>query len=88
MTTRVMVSFPEEFLSQIDRIAREENRSRSELLREAMRLYMSRREQRLPPGDIPAIQQAVAMQNKLAKISAGRDEDSTQDIRAWREARR
>lgn len=43
MTSKVMVSFPDEFLSEIDRIADEEHRSRSELLREAMRLYMSNR---------------------------------------------
>jgi len=38
-----MVSFPDEFLFEIDRIADEEHRSRSELLREAMRLYISNR---------------------------------------------
>ena len=43
MTSKVMVSFPDEFLSEIDRIAGEEHRSRSELLREAVRLYMSNR---------------------------------------------
>ncbi len=43
MTSKVMVSFPDEFLSEIDRIADEEHRSRSELLREAMRLYMLNR---------------------------------------------
>lgn len=41
MTSKVMVSFPDEFLSEVDRIATEEHRSRSELLREAMRLYMA-----------------------------------------------
>lgn len=44
MTSKVMVSFPDEFLVEIDRIASEEHRSRSELLREAMRLYMERRQ--------------------------------------------
>jgi len=44
--TKVLVSFPDEFLAEVDRIAREEQRSRSELLREAARLYMVRRSSR------------------------------------------
>jgi predicted nucleotidyltransferase len=40
---KVLVSFPDEFLAEVDRIAGEEQRSRSELLREAMRIYMERR---------------------------------------------
>ena len=43
MTTKVTVSFPDEFLAEVDRVAAEEQRSRSELLREAMRLYMRTR---------------------------------------------
>jgi uncharacterized protein len=47
MATKVMVSFPGEFLAEVDRLAQEEHRSRSELIREALRLYMS---QRSEPG--------------------------------------
>lgn len=35
-----MVSFPDESLAKVDRIARQERRSRSELQREAMCLYI------------------------------------------------
>ena len=35
MAAKVTVSFPEEFLAEVDRIAAKEHRSRSELLREA-----------------------------------------------------
>lgn len=41
MTSKVMVSFPDDFLNDVDRIAAAEHRTRSELLREAMRLYMA-----------------------------------------------
>jgi predicted nucleotidyltransferase len=44
---KVLVSFPDEFLAEVDRIAGEEQRSRSELLREAARLYMERRSSRV-----------------------------------------
>lgn len=45
MSTRtVNISFQDELLREIDRVAKQESRSRSELLREASRLYIERRE--------------------------------------------
>ncbi len=37
---RVLISMPEEFLSKIDEVADDEQRSRSELIREALRVYI------------------------------------------------
>lgn len=37
---RVLVSMPEEFLNRIDEVAGNESRSRSELIREALRTYI------------------------------------------------
>ena len=37
---RVLISMPEEFLGKIDEVAELENRSRSELIREALRTYI------------------------------------------------
>lgn len=37
---RVLISMPEEFLDRIDQVAEGENRTRSELIREALRSYM------------------------------------------------
>lgn len=39
---RVLISMPEKFLSQIDTVAEDENRTRSELIREALRTYINR----------------------------------------------
>ena len=39
---RVLISMPEEFLDKIDQVAEGENRTRSELIREALRTYMYR----------------------------------------------
>lgn len=39
---RVLISMPEQFLSQIDNVAQGENRTRSELIREALRTYINR----------------------------------------------
>ncbi|OGI04501.1 MAG: hypothetical protein A2Y25_06090 [Candidatus Melainabacteria bacterium GWF2_37_15] len=40
---RVLISMPDEFLSKIDGVALDEQRSRSELIREALRTYVNRR---------------------------------------------
>jgi len=42
-TSTVNISFPKELLDQIDETARKESRSRSELLREAARIYIDRK---------------------------------------------
>mgnify|MGYP003571600700 CR=1 FL=1 len=39
---RVLISMPEQFLTQIDDVAQGENRTRSELIREALRTYINR----------------------------------------------
>lgn len=39
---RVLISMPEKFLDEIDTVAGTENRSRSELIREALRTYIHR----------------------------------------------
>jgi len=47
---RVLISMPETFLKNIDEVADNENRTRSELIREALRTYIHRnkiRENRL-----------------------------------------
>ncbi len=43
---RVLISMPERFLSEIDEVAGSENRTRSELIREALRTYMHRNQVR------------------------------------------
>lgn len=42
-TSTVNISFREDLLKQIDEVARTESRSRSELLREAARMYIERK---------------------------------------------
>ena len=39
---RVLISMPEKFLDEIDNVADTDNRSRSELIREALRTYIHR----------------------------------------------
>ena len=40
--SRVLISMPQEFLDGIDKVAKNENRTRSELIREALKTYVKR----------------------------------------------
>lgn len=63
MATKVMVSFPEEFLAEVDRVAQEEHRSRSELVREALRLYIGLRQEQA--GVKPRVRQRPPTRDSL-----------------------
>ena len=82
-----MVSMPEEFLAEIDKAAAEENRSRSEFLREAARLYLEVRKTQTTPGQDPRVQKAISIQDALARQDTLPKWDSTAEIRRWREYR-
>lgn len=87
MTVKVMLSFPDEFLTQVDMLAKAEQRSRSELVREALRHYMATRASLLRPGDLPQVRAAVESFSTLAQISPGVGEDSADNVRYWRDER-
>ena len=87
MSTKVLVSFPEDFLTEVDQVAQKEHRSRSELIREALRLYIKTQEESHRPADRAQVRRAVAAQDALSRLAPGTGEDSTIEIRRWREAR-
>ena len=39
---RILISMPDEFLNRVDQVAGDEQRTRSELVREALRTYIKR----------------------------------------------
>ena len=45
-SSRVLISLPDKFLEEVDELAEEEQRSRSELIREALRHYIRNSEPR------------------------------------------
>ena len=49
---RVLISMKEEFLKRVDEVAEKEQRSRSELIREALRLYIRRNGAASLPADL------------------------------------
>ena len=84
---KVMISMPEELLNEIDKAAEEENRSRSEFLREAARFYLRYRKASTLPDQNPCIQRATAIQDKLAGQDTAKEWDSTSEVRKWRDSR-
>ena len=85
--TKVMISIPEEFLAEIDIAAKEENRNRSEFMREAARLYLDVRKTYITPGQNPRVQKAIAIQDEIARRDTLKGWDSVAEIRKWRESR-
>ena len=76
-TVTVNISFQDRLLANIDRIARSESRSRSELLREAARTYIERKErwnQILDRTSMQSGKQALTERDVLDEISQYRSE--------------
>lgn len=82
---RVLINIPDEMLKQLDEAAKTQHRSRSEMIREAVRRsYYS------PPDRTPAMQARIAemgreMEKARRKWKTG--EDSTKTIRKMRDTR-
>ncbi|OGP91181.1 MAG: hypothetical protein A2156_02650 [Deltaproteobacteria bacterium RBG_16_48_10] len=80
-----MVSIPEEMLSELDQTAKADHRSRSEFIREAVRLFLQVRKSRSTPNQDLRIRKAIAVQDALAARDTAEDWDGTYEIRKWRE---
>ena len=74
-TTTVNVSFQGSLLAEIDRVAQTESRSRSELLREAARLYIERKRRW---DKLFAYGKTVALRGQLT------EEDVAAEIQSYR----
>lgn len=67
----ISVSLPEEMLPEIDSAARREHRSRSELIREALRRYLSGGLGRVLPVEEPLPDEIEAIERGRAEFSRG-----------------
>lgn len=81
---KVMISLPDEFLEAVDAASRAEHRTRSELIREALRAYFEEEQPYKRPIDNRAIRGAY----ESIRATKWRGKfDSTQLIRRMRETR-
>ena len=67
----ISVSIPEEMLPEIDNAARKEHRSRSELIREALRRYLSADRSRMLPIDDAQRDEIEAIEHGRADFARG-----------------
>ncbi len=77
-TTTVNIAFQSTLLRQIDKVARAESRSRSELLREAARAYIQRKER---------WKDVFAMGSNIASAKALSPDDVSKEIKAYRKSK-
>ncbi len=75
----VNLSFKTDLLSKIDRVAREESRTRSELIREAARTYIENKEK---------WKQIFDFAKRQASESGLKKEDIAREIKAYRRSKK
>jgi len=83
---KILFSLPEELLAEIDSVAVEEHRSRSELIREATRRYIIDRPGRKRPIDNPEVREAIRSMDRIAKKTHS-DSDASSVVREMRDSR-
>ena len=83
---KILFSLPEELLGEIDAVAAEEHRSRSELIREAARRYIAERPGSRRPIDDPGVREAVRSMDLIAEKTRGK-RDAAQVVRDMRDSR-
>jgi len=78
---KIMISLPQEFLNEVDRAAEAQGRSRSELIREALRTLLSESQ-----GDRRSWKEGLAPLKELEQQWVGRW-NSADIVRYYRETR-
>jgi metal-responsive CopG/Arc/MetJ family transcriptional regulator len=84
MMVRINTVFQEDLIEKIDRIAKEEGKSRSRILREAAnKLIEDYQRQKSEEIRMKKVRQAITIQDRLRKKSG--KWDSVSELRKWRE---
>lgn len=81
------ISLPDELITLIDDAARAEQRTRAELLHDAIEHYL-REKARLHRWEDPIVLNAIATQDRTARLAEGQQSDVVAEIRRMREGRR
>jgi Arc/MetJ-type ribon-helix-helix transcriptional regulator len=81
---KVMISLPERFLSEVDKAAEAEHRTRSDLVREALREYLREGKLSKRPIENPRVKEAF---QTIRSLSWKQKFDSTEIIRKMRDSR-
>ena len=82
---RFVVTVPEDFLEEVDARAKAEHRSRSELVREALRSYLRSGGRRGDISDRPEFKQAIQFQDEMRRRHEGSGYSGSEAVRRMRD---
>lgn len=82
---RFVVTVPEDFLEEVDARAKAEHRSRSELVREALRSYLRSGERKGDISNRPEVKRAIQIQDETQRILEGSGYSGSEAVRKMRD---
>ena len=82
---RFVVTIPDEFLEEVDARAEAEHRSRSELVREALRGYLRSGGRRGDISDRPEFKKAIQFQDEMRRRHQGSGYSGSEAVRKMRD---
>ncbi|TCJ15712.1 ribbon-helix-helix protein, CopG family [Rubrobacter taiwanensis] len=82
---RFVVTIPDEFLKEVDARAKAEHRSRSELVREALRNYLRSGERKEDISNRPDFKRAVRFQDEMRRRHEGSGYSGSAVVREMRD---
>lgn len=82
---RFVVTVPEDFLEEVDARAKAEHRSRSELVREALRGYLRSGGRKGDISDRPGVKRALRVQEETRQTLEGSGYSGSEAVRKMRD---
>jgi Arc/MetJ-type ribon-helix-helix transcriptional regulator len=82
---RFVVTIPDDFLAEVDARAEAEHRSRSELVREALRGYLRSGERKGNISDRPEVKRALRVQEETRRLLEGSGYSGSEAVRKMRD---
>jgi Arc/MetJ-type ribon-helix-helix transcriptional regulator len=82
---RFVVTIPDDFLEEVDARAQAEHRSRSELVREALRGYLRSGGRRGDISDRPEFKKAIQLQDEMRRRLEGSGYSGSEAVRKMRD---
>lgn len=80
--SRIIITIPDPLLKEIDREAKQDHRSRAELVRDALRVYLDRK--RAEEEEQAKRRRAAELMDELRKETIGKGIKASEVIKKWR----
>lgn len=80
--SRIIITIPDPLLKEIDREAKQDHRSRAELVRDALRAYLARKQ--AEDEEEARRRRAAKLMDELRKETVGKGIKTSEFIKKWR----